>query len=54
MTRKEEIESVDIVDSLMMYFRNNSQPVDGLITKAYEHGIDVQLLKEYVEEVENA
>lgn len=53
MNTQESIESVEVVDQLMTYFRNGCQPADSLIVKAYDLGINVKELKRYIEEVEN-
>jgi len=42
------LEKVDLVDNLMTYYRNNSEPPKDMIIQAYELGINVRYLKEYV------
>lgn len=53
MNINESIESVEIVDELMTYFRNGMTPPDACIIRAYEMGINVSYLKSFIEEVEH-
>lgn len=47
-----ELEQVDLVDQLMAYYRNNVNPPDALLLSAYKARIDVEWLREYVQEYE--
>lgn len=49
----DNIESVEMVDKLMTYFRNGIEPPDREIVKAYDMGINVKYLKQYIQEIEN-
>lgn len=53
MNTTQSIESVDLVDKLMTCFRNGVKPNDKDIVRAYELGINVSELKQYIVEVEN-
>jgi len=48
----DDIGAVNLVDKLMLYFRNNVRPSNEDLVKAYEAGINVVELKRYIEEVE--
>ena len=52
MVQEQSIESVVVVDKLMTQFRHGVKPSDADIVKAYELGINVKALKQYVEETE--
>jgi hypothetical protein len=53
MSMIDSIESVELVDKLMICFRNGVKPADADIVLAYELGINVRYLKQYIEEIEN-
>lgn len=46
------MEAVDLVDKLMIQFRNNVKPTDADLVAAYEAGINVKELERYIKEVE--
>lgn len=47
-----ELKAIDLVDKLMLCYRNKIQPCDEDIICAYEMGINVKALELYVKEVE--
>ena len=51
-TSDTEIQQVDLVDQLMMYYRNRAKPPDALLLEAYKAKIDVEWLRMYVQEFE--
>jgi len=53
MSTIDGVESVEMVDKLMVCFRNGVKPSDADIVLAYELGINVRYLKQYVEEIEH-
>lgn len=47
-----ELKAVDLVDKLMLCYRNKVRPCNEDIICAYEMGIDVNALESYIKEVE--
>lgn len=47
-----ELEAVELVDKLMITYRNGIRPKDEDVARAVELGIDVSQLKLYIEEYE--
>jgi len=43
-----ELEAVDLVDKLMICFRNDIRPSDEVLVKAYEAHINVEELEAYI------
>lgn len=48
----QEIEAVEIVDTLMTYFRNGARPNDDILLRAYELDINVKQLELYMTIIE--
>jgi len=47
-----DMEKVDLVDKLMICFRNNIKPTDKDLLLAYKAGINVKELERYIKEYE--
>jgi len=48
----DSLDAVDLVDTLMTYFRNGGTPPDKMVIRAYELGINVEYLRRYIQEIE--
>lgn len=48
----DDIGAVDLVDKLMICFRNGVKPDEKVLLQSYEAGINVKELERYIKEVE--